>query len=136
MVQFGDGVLHLLSDSVSGLYPQIKPYERGMLEVGDGNLVYWETCGNPRGKPALVVHGGPGSGCSEWHRRLFDPAAYRVVLFDQRGCGRSTPHAGAPAAGLECNTTGKLIRGMEVLRRQRRQLHVDCWLLLEVPSPI
>ena len=99
MVQFGDGVLHLLSDSVSGLYPQIKPYERGMLEVGDGNLVYWETCGNPRGKPALVVHGGPGSGCSEWHRRLFDPAAYRVVLFDQRGCGRSTPHAGAPVNG-------------------------------------
>ena len=112
---------------MSGLYPQIEPYERGMLEVGDGNLVYWETCGNPRGKPALVVHGGPGSGCSEWHRRLFDPAAYRVVLFDQRGCGRSTPHAGAPAADLECNTTGKLIEDMEALRRY---LQVDRWLVL------
>jgi proline iminopeptidase len=69
---------------VKGLYPAIAPYEQGMLDVGDGNLVYWETCGNPRGKHALVLHGGPGSGCTEWHRRLFDPGAYRVVLFDQR----------------------------------------------------
>ena len=110
-----------------GLFSAIEPYENGMLEVGDGNLVYWETCGNPRGKPALVVHGGPGSGCSEWHRRLFDPAAYRVVLFDQRGCGRSTPHAGAPAIDLECNTTWKLMEDMEALRRN---LQVDRWLVL------
>src|SRR3990172_8933945 len=82
--------------SVTGLYPDLQPYEHGMLEVADGNVVYWETCGNPYGKPAVVLHGGPGSGCSEWHRRLFDPTAYRVVLFDQRGCGRSTPHASAP----------------------------------------
>ena len=66
------------------LYPPVEPYEKGMLDVGDGNLVSWETCGNPDGKAALVVHGGPGSGCTPWHRRLFDPAAYRVVLFDQR----------------------------------------------------
>jgi len=63
-----------------------------MLEVTGGDLVYWEVCGNPEGKPAVVLHGGPGSGCTAWHRRLFDPAAYRVVLFDQRGCGRSRPH--------------------------------------------
>ena len=103
---------------MSGLLPQIEPYDRGTLDVGDGNVVYWETCGNPHGKPALVVHGGPGSGCSAWDRRLFDAAAYRVVLFDQRGCGRSTSHAGTLAADLECNTTCKLIEDMEVLRRQ------------------
>ncbi len=110
-----------------GLFPAIEPYEYGKLDVGDGIRVYWETCGNPGGKPALVVHGGPGSGCSEWHRRLFDPTAYRVVLFDQRGCGRSTPHAGAPATDLECNTTWKLIDDMEALRRY---LQVDRWLVL------
>lgn len=65
----------------------------GMLDVGDGPRVYRETCGDPLGKPVVVLHGGPGSGCSTWHRRSFDPAAYRIVLFDQRGCGRSTPHA-------------------------------------------
>ena len=76
---------------MTGLFPAIEPYHHDMLAVGDGNQVYWETCGNPLGKPAVVVHGGPGSGCTGWQRRLFDPAAYRVVLFDQRGCGRSTP---------------------------------------------
>ena len=80
--------------SVAEPYPEIEPHAHGMLEAGHGNRVYWETCGNPAGKPALVLHGGPGSGCTAWHRRLFDPAAYRIVLFDQRGCGRSTPHAG------------------------------------------
>lgn len=75
-------------------YPPIEPHEHGMLDVGDGSHVYWEVCGNPAGKPAAVVHGGPGSGCSEGARRYFDPERYRVVLFDQRGCGRSTPHAG------------------------------------------
>jgi len=87
------------------LYPEIAPYDRGMLDVGDGNRVYWETCGAPGGKAAVVLHGGPGSGCTEWHRRLFDPQAYRVVLFDQRGCGRSTPHAGTLETSLEHNTT-------------------------------
>src|SRR3990172_13214259 len=80
------------STVVTGLYPEIEPYEDGILEVGDGNLVYWETCGNPRGKAAVVLHGGPGSGCSEGHRRVVGPTVYRVVLFDQRGCGRSMPH--------------------------------------------
>ena len=78
-----------------------------MLEVGDGNRVYWEACGNPRGKAAVVLHGGPGSGCTPWHRRLFDPSAYRVVLFDQRNCGRSTPHASAPDTDLASNNDGE-----------------------------
>jgi len=68
------------------LYPPIEPYEHGMLDVGDGQLIYWETCGNPAGKPAVMVHGGPGSGCSERQRRGCDPERYRSVLFDQRGC--------------------------------------------------
>ncbi|MFZ0658477.1 MAG: alpha/beta fold hydrolase, partial [Candidatus Binataceae bacterium] len=100
---------------MSGLYPQISPYEHGALEVGDGNLVYWEVCGNPRGKPAVVLHGGPGSGCTPWHRRLFDPAAYRVVLFDQRNCGRSTPHASAADTDLSSNNTANLIEDIELL---------------------
>lgn len=76
------------------LYPEIEPFADGLLDVGDGHLVHWESCGNPLGKPALVLHGGPGSGASASWRRFFDPAVYRVVLFDQRGCGRSTPDAG------------------------------------------
>ena len=109
------------------LYPEIEPYEHGTLEAGDGNLVYWETCGNPRGKPAVVLHGGPGSGCTVWHRRLFDPAAYRVVLFDQRNCGRSTPHASEPDIGLVSNTTANLIADIELLRQR---LDVEQWLVL------
>lgn len=70
-----------------GLYPEIEPYDQGMLEVGDGNHLYWEVCGNPGGKPAVVLHGGPGSGCGPEWRRYFNPDAYRIVLFDQRGCG-------------------------------------------------
>jgi len=97
-----------------------------MLEVGDGNLVYWETCGNPRGKPAVVLHGGPGSGCSMWHRRLFDPTAYRIVLFDQRNCGRSAPHASAPDTDLTSNNTSNLIADIE---RLRQHLEVDRWLV-------
>lgn len=108
------------------LYPPIEPYEQGMLDVGDGNLVHWEVCGNPEGKPALVVHGGPGSGCVPGARRFFDPDRYRVVLFDQRGCGRSTPHAGDPATDMSHNTTGHLIADMEQLRRH---LGIDRWLL-------
>lgn len=111
---------------MSGLYPQISPYEHGALEVGDGNLVYWEVSGNPRGKPAVVLHGGPGSGCTPWRRRLFDPAAYRVVLFDQRNCGRSTPHASAADTDLSSNNTANLIEDIELLRQH---LHVDRWLV-------
>lgn len=109
------------------LYPEIEPFARGMLEVPGGDLVYWEICGNPKGKPAVVLHGGPGSGCTPWHRRLFDPAAYRVVLFDQRGCGRSRPHASSPETDLSGNTTDNLIADMEQLREH---LEVERWLAL------
>jgi len=109
-----------------GSYPPIEPYEQGMLDVGDENLVYWEVCGNPGGKPALVVHGGPGSGCSTGMRRAFDPDRYRVVLFDQRGCGRSAPHASDPATDMSRNTTGHLLADME---RLRGHLGIDRWLL-------
>jgi len=107
-------------------YPAIEPYEHGMLDVGDSNLVYWEACGNPDGKPALVVHGGPGSGCSVGQRRSFDPARYRIILFDQRGCGRSRPHASDPATDMRYNTTDHLLRDMEQLREA---LNVERWLL-------
>ena len=98
------------------LYPEIEPYEHGMLSVGDGHRIYWEVCGEPGGKPAVVLHGGPGSGCSAWWRRLFDPRVYRIVLFDQRGCGRSVPHAGAPTTDLTTNTTHHLVADIELLR--------------------
>jgi proline iminopeptidase len=104
----------------------IEPHDHGMLDVGDGNLVYWESCGNPEGKPALVVHGGPGSGCGPGSRRLFDPERYRVVLFDQRGCGRSTPHASDPDADMSVNTTEHLLADME---RLRERLGIEQWLL-------
>ena len=107
-------------------YPPIEPYDQGMLDVGDGNLVYWEVCGNPNGKPALVVHGGPGSGCGPGTRRHFDPERYRVVLFDQRGCGRSTPHASDPATDMSVNTTQHLLADME---RLREHLGIERWLL-------
>jgi proline iminopeptidase len=94
--------------------------------VGDGNLVYWEACGSPTGKPALVVHGGPGSGCGAGSRRYFDPERYRVILFDQRGCGRSIPHASDPAVAMSANTTHHLIADME---RLREQLGIETWLL-------
>jgi proline iminopeptidase len=112
---------------MTGLFPAIEPYHHDMLAVGDGNQVYWETCGNPLGKPAVVVHGGPGSGCTGWQRRLFDPAAYRVVLFDQRGCGRSTPHASALDTDLTSNTTWNLIEDMESLRGH---LGIERWQVL------
>ena len=108
------------------LYPPIEPYDHGMLDVGDGNLVYWEVCGNADGKPALVVHGGPGSGCGTGTRRYFDPDRYRVVLFDQRGSGRSTPHASDPATDVSANTTAHLLADMECLRER---VEVEQWLL-------
>ena len=108
------------------LFPPIEPYDHGLLDVGDGNLVYWETCGNPDGKPAVMVHGGPGQGCSPRMRQMFDPDRYRAVLFDQRGCGRSTPHASDPAASLRHNTTDHLVADLE---RLREHLGVDRWLV-------
>jgi proline iminopeptidase len=107
-------------------YPPIEPYETGLLDADDGNLIYWETCGNPDGMPVLVVHGGPGSGCSAGQRSSFHPERHRIILFDQRNCGRSTPHASDPAADMSGNTTGHLIADME---RLREHLGVDGWLL-------
>ncbi len=106
------------------LYPEIEPYESGMLDVGDGQQIYWELCGNPGGKPVVFLHGGPGAGSSANHRRLFDPARYRIVVFDQRNCGRSTPHASAPEADLSLNTTWHLVADIE---RLREHLGVDRW---------
>jgi proline iminopeptidase len=108
------------------LYPPIAPYDCGLMDVGQGHRVYWEECGSPDGKPALVIHGGPGSGAAPRWRRYFDPDRYRVILFDQRGCGRSTPHAGDTLLGLEENTTSDLLADMERLRELRR---VEQWLL-------
>lgn len=108
----------------SPLYPAIEPYETGELLVGDGQRVYWETSGNPDGKPVVFLHGGPGGGTSPWQRRFFDPERYRIVLFDQRGCGRSTPHASDPEADLRYNTTWHLVADMELLRRN---LGISTW---------
>lgn len=93
------------------LYPPLEPFRHGFLDTGDGHQIYWELCGNPAGKPAVFLHGGPGAGCSPEHRRLFDPSRYCVLLFDQRGCGRSTP-----AASLDNNTTWHLVDDIEKLR--------------------
>ena len=108
------------------LYPEIESYVHGLLDVGNGNQIYWESCGNPEGKPALVLHGGPGSGCSPRMRRYFNPNAYRIVLFDQRNCGRSTPHASDPATDLCFNTTEHLLQDIEQLRQY---LGIDRWLV-------
>lgn len=103
------------------LYPEIEPYAAHFLPVGDAHTVYVEECGTPTGKPALFLHGGPGGGITADHRRFFDPASYRVVLLDQRGCGRSTPFA-----SVEHNTTWDLVADIE---RIRAHLGVDRWLL-------
>lgn len=107
-------------------YPEIEPYEQGMLDVGDGQRLYWEVCGNPGGKPAVLLHGGPGSGCTPSFRRDFDPERYRIVLFDQRGAGRSEPHASDPAVDLRTNTTHHLLVDIE---RLREHLGVERWLV-------
>ncbi|MFD8497630.1 prolyl aminopeptidase [Amycolatopsis sp. NPDC059657] len=109
-----------------GLYPELETYRHGMLDVGDGNEIYWEESGNPDGKPVVFLHGGPGGGASPRHRRLFDPDRYRIVIFDQRGCGRSVPHCGDPAADLASNTTWHLVADME---RLREHLGVDRWMV-------
>ena len=111
---------------MTALYPEIEPYQHGILETGDGNRLHWEECGNPSGRPAVVLHGGPGSGCTPGMRRYFDPSAYRVVLFDQRGAGRSRPHASDPATGLATNTTPNLVADIELLREH---LGIDRWLV-------
>src|SRR5690606_2804953 len=102
------------------------PDRHGLLDVGDGHRIYWETVGDPDGIPAVMVHGGPGSGCTPQMRRALDHR-YRLVLFDQRGCGRSTPHASDPATDLSHNTTHHLIADME---RLREHLGFERWLLI------
>ncbi|MBX7080899.1 MAG: prolyl aminopeptidase [Nannocystaceae bacterium] len=94
-------------------YPEIEPYETGMLQVSDIHSIYYEQSGNPRGKPVVFLHGGPGGGTDPKQRRFFDPAVYRIVLFDQRGCGKSRPHA-----ELTDNTTWHLVADMELLRER------------------
>lgn len=108
------------------IYPPIEPHDSGLLEVSDGNSIYWEISGNPQGKPALVVHGGPGLGSGTGSRKYFDPEHYLLVIFDQRGCGRSTPHASDPNTDMNFNTTHHLIEDME---RLREHLGISHWLL-------
>ncbi len=103
------------------MYPAIEPYRTGHLDVGDGHRLYWEECGHMHGLPAVFLHGGPGAGCEPWQRRFFDPERYRIVLFDQRGAGRSTPHA-----GLDHNTTRHLVADME---RLREHLGIERWVV-------
>jgi len=103
------------------LFPDIGPYETGWLPVSGGHTLYWEQVGNPRGRPALFLHGGPGAGAGAVHRRFFDPSHWRIVIFDQRGAGRSRP-----LGGLEANTTPDLVADIEVLRRH---LGIDRWML-------
>lgn len=101
------------------LYPSIEPFDRRMMDVGDGHSIYVEQSGNPDGTPVIVFHGGPGGGCSPAMRRYFDPNHYRIVLFDQRGCGRSRPHA-----SVDANTTWHLVRDIELIRDTFR---IDEW---------
>ena len=102
------------------LYPEFQPYETGHLDVGDGHSLYWELSGNPQGKPVVFLHGGPGGGSSPDHRRQFNPDKYKILVFDQRGCGKSTPYA-----SLEANTTWHLVDDIEALRKQVAK--VDKW---------
>lgn len=103
------------------LYPEIAPFHTEHLDVGDGHSLYVEQCGNPDGEPVIVLHGGPGGGCTPGYRRFFDPARYRVVLFDQRGAGRSTPNA-----SVDHNTTWHLVDDIE---RIRVHLGIEAWVV-------
>ncbi|MGH3495600.1 MAG: alpha/beta fold hydrolase, partial [Sciscionella sp.] len=107
-------------------YPEIEPYDSGLLDVGDGQRIYWEVSGNPDGKPAVALHGGPGGGSTPGRRRSFDPARYRFVQFDQHGCGRSMPSLSDPATSIDTNTTHHLIADVE---RLREHLGIDRWLV-------
>src|SRR6476646_2134997 len=102
------------------LYPPIEPYESGMLDVGDGHSLYWELSGNPNGKPVVFLHGGPGCGSGPDHLRQFNPDKYKILVFDQRGCGKSTPYA-----SLDNNTTWDLVDDIEKLRTEVAK--VDKW---------
>lgn len=106
------------------LFPALEPYHHELLDVGDDQQVYVEQCGNPAGKPVVLVHGGPGGGCTPTMRRFHDPERYRMILFDQRGCGRSLPHAAEPEADLSVNTTWHLVSDIE---RIREHLGLERW---------
>jgi len=128
MVCRREGLYRTSMDKFSGqvsaaasLYPPIDPYDQRMIDVGDGHSVYVEQCGNPEGIPVVVLHGGPGGGCSPTMRRYFNPEIYRVILFDQRGCGRSKPHA-----SVENNTTWHLVADIELIRET---LGVEKWFV-------
>ncbi|GEO84513.1 MULTISPECIES: prolyl aminopeptidase [Alphaproteobacteria] len=110
-----------MTTELRGFYPEIEPFETGFLDVGDGHTIYWERVGTKGAKPAVFLHGGPGGGSSPTQRRLFDPKLYDVLLFDQRGCGKSTPHA-----GLDANTTWHLVADIE---RLRALMGVEQWLV-------
>jgi proline iminopeptidase len=110
-----------MNDTLTGLYPSIEPYETGVLEVSGGHRLVYELCGNPSGRPVVFLHGGPGAGCNPTHRRFFDPSVYKIVLFDQRGAGRSTP-----TASVHENTTQHLVSDIETLRRH---LRIDRWVV-------
>lgn len=107
----------------------LEPFDSGVLEVGEGHRLYWETVGSPTGMPAVYLHGGPGSGSTSGARRYFDRTRYRAVLFDQRGCGRSRPLAGDPGADLSTNTTAHLVADIE---RLREHLRVDRWVVVGI----
>ena len=107
-------------------YPDITPYDDGLLEVGDSQWIYWMQSGNPEGAPVLVLHGGPGSGSSVGTRRYFDPEYYRIIQFDQRGCGGSLPHASEPGIDLSANTTWHTIADIE---RLRLSLGIELWMI-------
>jgi proline iminopeptidase len=112
--------MDIQSASRRTLYPHFQPYQTGMLDVGDGHSLYWELSGNPDGKPVVFLHGGPGGGSSPEHRRQFDPEKYKILVFDQRGCGKSTPYA-----ELDHNTTWDLVEDIEKLRTEVAE--VDKW---------
>ena len=110
-----------MTQELRTLYPPIEPFESGRLDVGDGHSLYWERCGTRGAKPVVFLHGGPGAGCSPDHRRQFDPERYDILLFDQRGCGRSLPYA-----ELEANTTWHLVADIE---RLRAMIGVERWMV-------
>lgn len=110
-----------MTTELRGFYPEIEPFDTGMLDVGDGHQIYWERFGTKGAKPAVFLHGGPGGATGPSHRRLFDPALYDVILFDQRGCGKSTPHA-----SIEANTTWHLVADIE---RLRQMIGAEQWLV-------
>jgi proline iminopeptidase len=120
-----------MEDTRRTFYPEIEPDRTGRLRVSEVHELYFEESGNPKGKPVVFLHGGPGGGTEPKYRRFFDPGAYRIVLFDQRGCGRSTPHASDPSTDLSSNTTWHLVADIELLRAHHAVHDDAAWTFLE-----